>query len=185
MCTCALGQITLPVPKQDVEHPTHVELEFFPPILYPDLMLREFDWSVCSYITCHIPYSWSACAQICAQIYLIWPDLTFGFNLLTRGLGMKLTVINPCSPTRIQKIQPTHKVINVVQWTNKPWKQIMRFVTLFGIIKCLGCNIWCRPRERNTTTRKTAKAIWNRRSKVYHLWCYIRIADDRWIAFQI
>ena len=106
-------------------------------------------------------------------------------NLLTRGLGMKLTVINLCSPTRIQKIQPTHKVINLVQWTNKPWKQIMRFVTLFGIIKCLGCNIWCRPRERNTTTRKTAKAIWNRRSKVYHLWCYIRIADDRWIAFQI
>lgn len=43
VCTCALGQITLPVPKQDVEHPTHVELEFFPPILYPDLMLREFD----------------------------------------------------------------------------------------------------------------------------------------------
>lgn len=58
----------------------------------------------------------------------------------------------------------------------------MRFVTLFGIIKCLGCNIWCRPRERNTTARKTAKTIWNEGSKVYHLWCYIRIADDRWIA---
>ena len=118
----------------------------------------------------------------------IWFDqisLLALINLLTRGLGMKLTVINLCSPTRIQKIQPTHKVINVVQWTNKPWKQIMRFVTLFGIIKCLGCNIWCRPRERNSTTRKTAKAIWNRRSKVYHLWCYIRITDDRWIAFQI
>ena len=118
----------------------------------------------------------------------IWFDqisLLALINLLTRGLGMKLTVINLCSPTRIQKIQPTLKVINVVQWTNKPWKQIMRFVTLFGIIKCLGCNIWCRPRERNSTTRKTAKAIWNRRSKVYHLWCYIRIADDRWIAFQI
>lgn len=118
----------------------------------------------------------------------IWFDqisLLALINLLTRGLSMKLTVINLCSPTRIQKIQPTHKVINVVQWTNKPWKQIMRFVTLFGIIKCLGCNIWCRPRERNSTTRKTAKTIWNRRSKVYHLWCYIRIADDRWIAFQI
>ena len=167
-------------------------------------ILPMWNWSSfpqsCTQISC-----WENLIEVCALTSLvtfltgdlhvhkyvhkfIWFDqisLLALINLLTRGLGMKLTVINLCSPTRIQKIQPTHKVINVVQWTNKPWKQIMRFVTLFGIIKCLGCNIWCRPRERNTTTRKTAKAIWNRRSKVYHLWCYIRIADDRWIAFQI
>ena len=165
-------------------------------------ILPMWNWSSfpqsCTQISC-----WENLIEVCALTSLvtfligdlhvhkyvhkfIWFDqisLLALINLLTRGLGMKLTVINLCSPTRIQKIQPTHKVINVVQWTNKPWKQIMRFVTLFGIIKCLGCNIWCRPRERNTTTRKTAKAIWNRRSKVYHLWCYIRIADDRWIAF--
>lgn len=167
-------------------------------------ILPMWNWSSfpqsCTQISC-----WENLIEVCALTSLvtfligdlhvhkyvhkfIWFDqisLLALINLLTRGLGMKLTVINLCSPTRIQKIQPTHKVINVVQWTNKPWKQIMRFVTLFGIIKCLGCNIWCRPRERNSTTRKTAKAIWNRRSKVYHLWCYIRIADDRWIAFQI
>lgn len=167
-------------------------------------ILPMWNWSSfpqsCTQISC-----WENLIEVCALTSLvtfligdlhvhkyvhkfIWFDqisLLALINLLTRGLGMKLTVINLCSPTRIQKIQPTHKVINVVQWTNKPWKQIMRFVTLFGIIKCLGCNIWCRPRERNTTTRKTAKAIWNRRSKVYHLWCYIRITDDRWIAFQI
>ena len=167
-------------------------------------ILPMWNWSSfpqsCTQISC-----WENLIEVCALTSLvtcligdlhvhkyvhkfIWFDqisLLALINLLTRGLGMKLTVINLCCPTRIQKIQPTHKVINVVQWTNKPWKQIMRFVTLFGIIKCLGCNIWCRPRERNTTTRKTAKAIWNRRSKVYHLWCYIRIADDRWIAFQI
>lgn len=167
-------------------------------------ILPMWNWSSfpqsCTQISC-----WENLIEVCALTSLvtfligdlhvhkyvhkfIWFDqisLLALINLLTRGLGMKLTVINLCSPTRIQKIQPTHKVINVVQWTNKPWKQIMRFVTLFGIIKCLGCNIWCRPRERNSTTRKTAKAIWNRRSKVYHLWCYIRITDDRWIAFQI
>lgn len=167
-------------------------------------ILPMWNWSSfpqsCTQISC-----WENLIEVCALTSLvtfligdlhvhkyvhkfIWFDqisLLALINLLTRGLGMKLTVINLCSPTRIQKIQPTHKVINVVQWTNKPWKQIMRFVTLFGIIKCLGCNIWCRPRERNTTTRTTAKAIWNRRSKVYHLWCYIRITDDRWIAFQI
>lgn len=167
-------------------------------------ILPMWNWSSfpqsCTQISC-----WENLIEVCALTSLvtfligdlhvhkyvhkfIWFDqisLLALINLLTRGLGMKLTVINLCSPTWIQKIQPTHKVINVVQWTNKPWKQIMRFVTLFGIIKCLGCNIWCRPRERNTTTRKTAKAIWNRRSKVYHLWCCIRITDDRWIAFQI
>ena len=167
-------------------------------------ILPMWNWSSfpqsCTQISC-----WENLIEVCALTSLvtfligdlhvhkyvhkfIWFDqisLLALINLLTRGLGMKLTVINLCSPTQIQKIQPTHKVINVVQWTNKPWKRIMRFVTLSGIIKCLGCNIWCRPRERNTTTRKTAKAIWNRRSKVYHLWCYIRITDDRWIAFQI
>lgn len=116
-------------------------------------ILPMWNWSSflqsCTQISC-----WENLIEVCALTSLvtfligdlhvhkyvhkfIWFDqisLLALINLLTRGLSMKLTVINLCSPTRIQKIQPTHKVINVVQWTNKPWKQIMRFVTLFGIL---------------------------------------------------
>ena len=65
----ALAQINMPVPKQDVEHPTHLELEFFRPIMYPDLIHMHVH-RIClkhvllHHLICHIPYRRSTYAQI-------------------------------------------------------------------------------------------------------------------------